>query len=87
MVLCTFICLYGCACDDNRKKKCKGKLQGTLLIMDTWHFCCKSLVGVMASKRKRSCYDAAFKLKVVDFAEVNENRAAKCEFTILEKFV
>jgi len=39
--------------------KRKGKLRSTLLITDRWHFSCKPLVSVMASKRKHSCCDAA----------------------------
>ena len=38
-------------------------------------------------KRKRSSYDAAFKLKVIEFAEVNGNRAAEREFSVSEKVV
>ena len=41
----------------------------------------------MASRRKRSCYDAACKLKVVEFAEKYGNRAAEREYTISEKLV
>ena len=41
----------------------------------------------MASRRKRSCYDAACKLKVVEFAEKYGNRAAEHEYTISEKLV
>ncbi|OOZ66168.1 hypothetical protein BOW47_12420, partial [Solemya velum gill symbiont] len=41
----------------------------------------------MASKRKRSSYDAAFKLKAVEFAEENGNRAAGRKFDISEKLV
>ena len=43
--------------------------------------------NVMASKRKHFCYNAAFKLKVVDFAEENGNRAAEHKFIIFEKLV
>ncbi|CAH2276940.1 Hypothetical predicted protein [Pelobates cultripes] len=35
-------------------------------------------------KRKRSAYDASFKLKVVDHAEIHGNRAASREFTVPE---
>lgn len=38
-------------------------------------------------KRKRSAYDAAFKLKVVDYAEANNNCAAAREFCVHEKQV
>ena len=51
----------------------------------TFHL--QNLLGVMASKRKRSCYDAAFKLKVVEFVEECGNRAAEHEYTISEKLV
>ena len=47
------------------QEKRKGKLRGTLLITDTWHFRGKSLIGVMPTERKRCCYAAAFKLKVL----------------------
>ena len=51
----------------------------------TFHL--ENLLGIMASKRKRSCYDAAFKLKVVEYAEEYGNRAAECKYTISEKVV
>ena len=35
-------------------------------------------------KRKRSAYDASFKLKVVDHAEIHGNRAASREVTVPE---
>ena len=35
-------------------------------------------------KRKRSAYDASFKLKVVDHAEIHGNRAASREFAVPE---
>lgn len=35
-------------------------------------------------KRKRCAYDASFKLKVVDHAEIHGNRAASREFTVPE---
>ena len=38
-------------------------------------------------KRKRSAYDAAFKLKVVNYAEANNNCAAAREFCVDEKQV
>ena len=41
----------------------------------------------MASRRKRSCYDAACKPKVVEFVEKYGNKAAERENTILEKLV
>ena len=41
----------------------------------------------MASKRKPSCYNAVFKLMVVEFAEEYGNRTAEREYTISEKVV
>lgn len=41
----------------------------------------------MSTKRKRSSYDAAFKLKVVKFAEENGNRSAGRQYDISEKLV
>ena len=41
-------------------------------------------VGV---KRKRSAYDAGFKLKVVEYAESNNNSKAGREFGVSEKLV
>ena len=38
-------------------------------------------------KRKRNAYDIAFKLKVVEFAKSNSNRAAEREFGVTEKMV
>uniref|UniRef100_A0A8C0IQJ6 HTH CENPB-type domain-containing protein n=1 Tax=Chelonoidis abingdonii TaxID=106734 RepID=A0A8C0IQJ6_CHEAB len=38
-------------------------------------------------KRKRSAYQTAFKLEVVEYAEANNNCAAACEFCINEKQV
>ncbi|GAB1606411.1 uncharacterized protein LOC115217679 [Argonauta hians] len=38
-------------------------------------------------KKKRCSYDAGFKLKVVEFAEKNGNRAAEREFSVSEKVV
>uniref|UniRef100_A0A8C0HJH9 HTH CENPB-type domain-containing protein n=1 Tax=Chelonoidis abingdonii TaxID=106734 RepID=A0A8C0HJH9_CHEAB len=38
-------------------------------------------------KRERSAYHTAFKLKVVEYAEANNNCAAACEFCIKEKQV
>ena len=35
-------------------------------------------------KRKRSAYDASFKLKIVNYAEIHGNRAASREFTVPE---
>ena len=48
----------------------------------TFHL--QNLLGIMASKRKRLCYDAAFKPKVVEFVEEYRNRAAEYEYTISE---
>ena len=50
--------------------------------MSTTNLSFAKFAGIMASKRKRSCYDAAFKLKVVEFAEEYGNRAAEREYTI-----
>ena len=38
-------------------------------------------------KRQRNAYDGAFKLKVKDFAEKNNNSAAEREFGVSEKQV
>ena len=38
-------------------------------------------------KRKSNAYDIAFKLKVVEFAKLNSNRAAEREFGVTEKMV
>ena len=38
-------------------------------------------------KRQRNAYDGAFKLKVIDFAEKNNNSAAEREFGVSEKQV
>ena len=38
-------------------------------------------------KRKRASYDAAFKLRVIEFAENSNNCAAMREFDINEKLV
>ena len=45
------------------------------------------MIASTGVKRKRSSYDAAFKLKVIEFAEVNGNRAAEREFSVSEKVV
>ncbi|CAM1303093.1 Uncharacterised protein r2_g1309 [Pycnogonum litorale] len=44
-------------------------------------------MATVGIKRKRSSYDAGFKLKVIEFAEVNGNRAAEREFSVSEKLV
>ena len=41
----------------------------------------------VGSKRKRSAYDAAFKLNVIEYVEANNNCAAACKFCVKEKQV
>ena len=45
------------------------------------------LSSLTPKKRKRSSYDASFKLKVIRYAEEHGNRAAGREFCIDEKSV
>jgi transposase-like protein len=41
----------------------------------------------LQGKRKRASYDAAFKLKLIKYAEEHGNRAADREFGVSEKLI